>query len=83
MAQRKDQIDSRALTGHAERAWARLTGLSLGYGYQPWRALIALVVAASAVVLALALGAHGGVARTDPHPPAAPGARRWSGPASA
>lgn len=66
MAQRRDQIDRRALTGRAERAWAKLTGLTLGYGYQPWRALIALVaIAAIAVVLAVALGAHGGVARTD------------------
>jgi hypothetical protein len=59
-------------TGRAERAWARLTGLTLGYGYQPWRALLFLVaVATIAVVLAVTLGAHGGVARTDPHPPAA------------
>ena len=66
MAQRRDQIDRRALTGRAERAWAKLTGLTLGYGYQPWRALIALVaIAAIAVVLAVTLGAHGGVARTD------------------
>jgi hypothetical protein len=72
MAQRRDQIDRGALTGRAERAWARLTGLTLGYGYQPWRALLALlVVAMSAVILALALGAHGGIARTNPQPPAA------------
>jgi hypothetical protein len=72
MAQRQDQIDRKALTGRAERAWARLTGLTLGYGYQPWRALLALLaVATTAVVLAVTLGAHGGVARTDPHPPAA------------
>jgi hypothetical protein len=72
MAQRQDQIDRRALTGRADRAWARLTGVTLGYGYQPWRALLALVaIAATAVVLALTLGAHGGVARTHPQPPAA------------
>jgi hypothetical protein len=72
MAQRQDQIDRRALTGRAERAWARLTRLTLGYGYQPWRALLALVaIATTAVVLAVTLGAHGGVARVDPHPPAA------------
>jgi hypothetical protein len=59
-------------TGRAERAWARLTGLTLGYGYQPWRALLfPVAVATIAVVLAVTLGAHGGVARTDPHPPAA------------
>jgi hypothetical protein len=72
MAQRQAQIDRGALTGRAERAWARLTKLTLGYGYQPWRALIALVfVVMIAVVLALTLGAHGGVARVDPHPPTA------------
>jgi hypothetical protein len=74
MAQRQAQLDRGALTGWAERAWARLTGLTLGYGYQPWRALLVLVaVAATAVVLALTLGAHGGVARVDPQPPAAVG----------
>ncbi|HEX8858647.1 MAG TPA: hypothetical protein VGC06_06030 [Actinomycetes bacterium] len=37
-----------------------------------WRALLALVaIAMIAVVLALILGAHGGAARPDPHPPAA------------
>jgi hypothetical protein len=72
MAQRQDQIDRGALTGRTERAWARLTRLTLGYGYQPWRALLALVaVVMIAVVLALTLGAHGGVARTDPESPAA------------
>jgi hypothetical protein len=68
MAQRRVQLDRRALTSRADRAWARLTGLTLGYGYRPWRALLALVaVATAAVVLALTLGAHGGVARVDPH----------------
>jgi len=71
IAQRQAQIDRGAVGGRAERAWARLTGLTLGYGYQPWRALLALVaVATIAVVLALTLGAHSGVARVDPHPPA-------------
>ena len=72
MAQRQDQIDRGALSGRAERAWARLTGLTLGYGYQPWRALLALVaIATTAVVLAVTLGAHGGVARVNSHPAAA------------
>jgi hypothetical protein len=72
MAQRSDQINRRALTGRGERAWAWLTGKLLGYGYQPWRALLGLlVVAAIAVVLAITLGAHGGIACTDPQPPAA------------
>jgi hypothetical protein len=72
MAQRRDQINRGALTGRAERAWARLTGLTLGYGYQPWRALLFLLgVATVAVILAVVLGARGGVARTDPKPPSA------------
>jgi hypothetical protein len=63
MTQRRDQIDRRALTGRAERGWARLTGLVLGYGYQPWRALVCLVlVLVAAVVLAVVLGGHGGLA---------------------
>jgi hypothetical protein len=63
MAQRRDQIDRRALTGRAERGWARLTGLVLGYGYQPWRALVCLLlVLVAAVVLAVVLGGHSGLA---------------------
>jgi hypothetical protein len=72
MAQRRDQINRGALTGRAERAWAQLTGLTLGYGYRPWRALLFLLgVATIAVVLAVVLGTRGGVARTDPNPPSA------------
>jgi hypothetical protein len=70
MAQRRDQID-RALTNRAERVWARLTGVTLGYGYQPWRALIGLLaVVTTGVILAVVLGAHGGLAqvRTPPSP---------------
>jgi hypothetical protein len=70
MAQRRDQIDRGALSGRVDRAWARLTGLTLGYGYQPWRALLALVaIATIAVVLAVTLGAHGGLAHTNRRPP--------------
>ncbi|WP_086667021.1 hypothetical protein [Lentzea kentuckyensis] len=59
MDQRRDQI-SRAMTGRAERAWARFTGLVLGYGYQPWRALLGLlVVLAGGAVLAVVLGGGG------------------------
>jgi hypothetical protein len=54
------------LTGHGERAWVRITGLTLGYGYQPWRALLALLaITAVAVALAVGLGSQGGLARTD------------------
>jgi hypothetical protein len=70
MAQRRDQIERRALTGPAERGWARLTGLVLGYGYQPWRALVCLLLTlVVAVVLAVVLGGHGGLA----HPQSAVG----------
>jgi hypothetical protein len=73
MAQRQAQIsDRQLLPRRGERAWARVTGLTLGYGYQPWRALLFLIaVATTAVVLALILGAHGGLARIDPQPPTA------------
>ena len=72
MQQRRDQIHRRSITGRAERAWARLTGLLLGYGYQPWRALIGLLaVIIAAVLLAVVLGAHGGLAATKTPPPVA------------
>jgi hypothetical protein len=64
MAQRRDQIDRHALTGRAERTWARFTGFALGYGYQPWRALIGLAaVVAVSVTLALIVGDCGIVDR--------------------
>ncbi|HVW43511.1 MAG TPA: hypothetical protein VHC18_19395 [Amycolatopsis sp.] len=70
MEQRRDQI-RRGLTGRGERAWARLTGLTLGYGYQPWRALVGLLaVITTAAILTAVLGAYGGLAQV----PAAPGA---------
>jgi len=41
-----------------------MTGLTLGYGYQPWRALLALLaITAVAVALAISLGSHGALAR--------------------
>jgi hypothetical protein len=67
MSQRADQIRRRALTSRPERTWARLTGLTLGYGYQPWRALLFLLaIVCTAVTLTLLLGAHGGLARNNP-----------------
>jgi len=72
MAQRRDQIHRAELTGRLERAWARLTGVTLGYGYQPWRAVLALLaVVSAAVILAVTVGGQGGLARTDPPNPAA------------
>lgn len=64
IAQRQDQLDRKALTGTGLRAWVRFTGVILGYGYRPSRALLYLsgVVIAS-VILAIVLGAHGALAR--------------------
>ncbi|WP_158692606.1 hypothetical protein [Streptomyces roseochromogenus] len=60
MAQRRDQIDRGGLR-RRDRAWARFTGLALGFGYQPWRALLLLfAVLASSVALAVVLGGPGG-----------------------
>ncbi|MFF2431738.1 hypothetical protein [Streptomyces mirabilis] len=60
MAQRRDQIDRGGLR-RRDRAWARFTGLTLGFGYQPWRALLLLfAVLASSVALAVILGGPGG-----------------------
>jgi hypothetical protein len=66
IAQRRDQLRRRAISGRSERAWSRITGIILGYGYQPWRALLGLLgVVAIAVALTLTLGAHGGLAHTN------------------
>jgi hypothetical protein len=66
MAQRDDQltrIDPRPRW--SERLWGRITKLTLGYGYQPWRALLFLAaVVALSGVLAVALGSHGALAQT-------------------
>jgi hypothetical protein len=61
IAQRRDQL--RRATPHAgERAWGLLTGITLGYGYQPWRALVGLLASVClAVLLAVVLGSHGGL----------------------
>ena len=65
MAQRDDQL-ARADTSRPERWWGWITRFTLGYGYQPWRALwfLAGVVAVSCV-LAVVLGAHGALAQTS------------------
>ncbi len=47
----------------AQRLWARITGITLGYGYQAWRALLILLgVLVTSVMLAVILGAHGALA---------------------
>jgi hypothetical protein len=65
MAQRDDQL-ARTDTGWPERWWGKITKVTLGYGYQPWRALwfLAAVVAVSCV-LAVLLGSHGALVQTS------------------
>jgi hypothetical protein len=69
IAQRRAQLDRGVLTGR-ERLWARITGVTLGYGYQPWRALLFLLgVVITSVVVAVTLGTHGAlVPCRNPHP---------------
>lgn len=65
MAQRDDQL-ARVATRWPERYWGWITKKTLGYGYQPWRALWFLVaVVALSCVLAVLLGAHGALAQTS------------------
>jgi hypothetical protein len=57
MRQREAQIEWKAIRTRRGRLWARFTGLTLGYGYQPWRALIGLLsVFALSIVLAFCYG---------------------------
>ncbi|MEV6302364.1 hypothetical protein AB0M02_23315 [Actinoplanes sp. NPDC051861] len=68
MAQRQAQIDRRAITGW-DRFWTRLTGWTLGFGYQTWRALVVLLgVLILSVVAALWAGSEGGLAHTSRTP---------------
>lgn len=72
IAQRRDQLDRDSLSGKGERAWARFTGVVLGFGYQPWRALTGVLAAVVlAMVCAAGLGGQGGLARPLGNPPAA------------
>jgi len=65
MRQRADQL-ARTDTRWPERLWGRITKVTLGYGYQPWRALVFLAgVMAVSCVLAWSLGAHGALAQTS------------------
>ena len=70
IAQRRAQLDRGILTGR-DRLWTRITGITLGYGYQPWRALLFLLgVVVISVGLAVILGAHG--ALVHPQDPTVP-----------
>ena len=65
MAQRDDQL-ARTHPHWSERLWGRITKVTLGYGYQPWKALLFLAaVVVVSCVLAVVLGARGALAQTD------------------
>jgi hypothetical protein len=64
MAQRDDQLTR--THPRWPKLWGRITKVTLGYGYQPWRALLFLAaVIALSCVLAFVLGSHGAPAQTD------------------
>ena len=75
MAQRDDQLArTQPRPRWTERLWGRITKVTLGYGYKPWRALWFLAgVLAVSCVLAVVLGAHGALVQTSkkalPHQP--------------
>jgi hypothetical protein len=75
MAQRDDQLArTQPCPRWTERLWGRITKVTLGYGYKPWRALWFLAgVLAVSCVLAVVLGAHGALVQTSkkapPHQP--------------
>ena len=65
MAQRDDEL-ARTHPRRRELWWGWITKVTLGYGYQPWRALLFLAaVMAVSCVLAVVLGAHGALAQTS------------------
>jgi len=65
IAQRDDQL-ARTHPRWPEKLWGKITKVTLGYGYQPWRALLFLAtVVTLSCVLAVALGAHGALAQTS------------------
>ena len=63
MAQREAQLAADGVDARA-RLWGGITHVTLGYGYQPWRALICLLVTLVISVTAnFWLGAHGALTR--------------------
>jgi hypothetical protein len=65
IAQRDDEL-SRTDTHWTERLWGKITKVTLGYGYQPWRALLFLAgVLALSCILTVALGSHGALVQTN------------------
>jgi hypothetical protein len=67
MAQRDDQLTrTQPRPRWPERLWGQITKATLGYGYQPWRALLFLAgIMTISCLLAWALGSHGALAQTD------------------
>jgi hypothetical protein len=64
MAQRDDEL-ARADTRWQEWLWGKITKITLGYGYQPWRALLFLAAGGGDLVRAgSVLGVHGALAQT-------------------
>lgn len=64
ISQRDDQL-ARTHARLPERLWGKITKVSLGYGYEPWRALLFLVsVVVLSCSLAVALGSHGALTQT-------------------
>lgn len=57
IAQQDDLLARGKLGGRRVRAWHRFKRISVGYGYQSWRALVGLIVV---MILALALGLAAG-----------------------
>jgi hypothetical protein len=65
MAQRDDEL-ARTDPGGWEWLWGKITKVTLGYGYKPWRALLFLAaVVAISCLLAVLLGSHGALAQTS------------------
>ena len=67
IAQRADQLDRAGLKPR-DRLWGHFTWFTLGYGYQPWRALIGLLAVTAIITLMMAgpLGADGLSVKDDP-----------------
>jgi hypothetical protein len=64
IAQRDDQL-ARTHPRWPEKLWGKITKVTLGYGYQPWRALLFLAaVVVVSCILAVGLGAHGALTQT-------------------
>jgi hypothetical protein len=67
MAQRDDELArTQPRPRWSERLWGKITKYTLGYGYQPWKALLFLAgVLVISCLLAWGLGSHGALAQTD------------------